>query len=98
MAPLRRLMVLARTEWRWLAIGGLAAFGAMVAQILLMTAAPYLISRATLVEGFAALSLAVTAVRAFALSRAVFRYVERYTTHLSALRVLTRIRVAVYRG
>jgi ATP-binding cassette subfamily C protein CydC len=96
--PLRRLIALARSERRWLVIGGLAAFGALAAQIGLMTTAPYLISRATLVVGFAALSLAVTAVRAFALSRAAFRYLERYTTHLSALRILTRIRVAVYQG
>jgi ATP-binding cassette subfamily C protein CydC len=96
--PLRRLLALARSERRWLVIGTLAAFAALAAQVLLMTAAPYLISRATLVQGFAALSLAVTAVRAFALSRAAFRYVERYTTHLSALRILSRIRVAVYRG
>src|SRR4029453_9207046 len=64
----------------------------------LMIAAPYLISRATLVTGFAALSVAVTAVRAFAIARIGLRYSERYVVHLAALRILTEIRVWLFRA
>lgn len=76
----------------------LSSFVALAANVALMTAAPYLISKAALVTGFAALALSVTAVRAFAISRAALRYVERYTLHLAALRILTHLRVAFYRA
>jgi ATP-binding cassette subfamily C protein CydC len=79
-------------------LAALASFGALAANIALMTAAPYLISRATLVTGFAALAVAVTAVRAFAIARAALRYSERYVVHLAALRVLTEIRVELFRA
>ena len=96
--PLRRLMRLATPVRGWVLLAALASFGALAANIALMTAAPYLISRATLVTGFAALALAVTAVRAFAIARAALRYSERYVVHLAALRVLTEIRVGLFRA
>ena len=98
MSPLRRLLGLAAPVRGWVVLAMLSSFAALGANIALMTAAPYLISRAALVTGFAALALAVTAVRAFAISRAAFRYVERYTLHLAALRILTHLRVAFYRA
>jgi len=79
-------------------LAALASFGALAANVALMTAAPYLISKATLVTGFAALAVAVTAVRAFAIARAALRYSERYVAHLAALRVLTQIRVWLFRS
>jgi ATP-binding cassette, subfamily C, bacterial CydC len=96
--PLRRLMRLATPVRGWVLLAALASFGALAANIALMTAAPYLISKATLVTGFAALALAVTAVRAFAIARAALRYSERYVVHLAALRVLTEIRVGLFRA
>ena len=96
--PLRRLTRLAAPVRGWVLLAALASFGALAANIALMTAAPYLISKATLVTGFAALAVAVTAVRAFAIARAALRYSERYVVHLAALRVLTEIRVWLYRA
>ena len=96
--PLRRLLRLAAPVRGWLLLALLASFGALAANIALMSAAPYLISRATLVSGFAALSVAVTAVRAFAIARVGLRYSERYFVHLAALRVLTEIRVWLFRA
>ncbi len=96
--PLRRLIRLATPVRGWVLLAALASFGALAANIALMTAAPYLISKATLVTGFAALALAVTAVRAFAIARAALRYSERYVVHLAALRVLTEIRVGLFRA
>jgi ATP-binding cassette subfamily C protein CydC len=96
--PLRRLIRLAIPVRGWVLLAAVASFGALAANIALMTAAPYLISKATLVTGFAALALAVTAVRAFAIARAALRYSERYVAHLAALRVLTEIRVGLFRA
>ena len=62
-SPLRRLLSLAAPVRGWVLLAALASFGALAANVALMTAAPYLISKATLVTGFAALAVAVTAVR-----------------------------------
>jgi ATP-binding cassette, subfamily C, bacterial CydC len=96
--PLRRLLSLAEPVRGWVLLAALASFGALAANVALMTAAPYLISKATLVTGFAALAVAVTAVRAFAIARAALRYSERYVAHLAALRILTQIRVWLFRA
>jgi thiol reductant ABC exporter CydC subunit len=96
--PLRRLFGLAAPVRSWVLVAGLASFAAFGANVALMATAPYLISQAALVSGFAALALTVTAVRGFAIARAALRYVERYTLHLAALKVLTQLRVAFYRG
>jgi ATP-binding cassette, subfamily C, bacterial CydC len=94
----RRLLALARPVRWWIVLAALASFAALAANVALMTAAPYLISRAALVTEFAALALAVTAVRLFAIARAALRYVERYAVHLAAFRVLTHLRVLFYRA
>src|SRR5262245_36491105 len=96
--PFRRLFALAAPVGWWIALAASASFAALAANVALMTAAPYLISRAALVTGFAALALAVTAVRLFAIARASLRYVERYAVHLAAFRVLTHLRVRFYRA
>ena len=98
MSPLRRLVALAVPVRGWILLAVLTSFAALTANVALMTAAPYLISKATVVTGFAALSLTVTAVRALAISRAALRYSERYTVHLAALRILTTLRVWLYRA
>ena len=95
---MRRLLALARPVRWWIVLAALSSFAALAANVALMTAAPYLISRAALVTEFAALALAVTAVRLFAIARAALRYVERYAAHLVAFRVLTHLRVSFYRG
>ena len=97
-SPLRRALALAAPVRRWVALATLTSFAALAANVALMTAAPYLISKATLVTGFAALALAVTAVRGFAIARAALRYSERYVVHLAALRILTQLRVRLYRA
>jgi thiol reductant ABC exporter CydC subunit len=95
---MRRLLALARPVRWWIVLAALSSFAALAANVALMTAAPYLISRAALVTEFAAVALAVTAVRLFAIARAALRYVERYSVHLAAFRVLTHLRVLFYRA
>jgi thiol reductant ABC exporter CydC subunit len=96
--PLRRVLALAKPTRGWIVLAAAASFGALAANIALMASAPYLLSKATLVTGFAALALAVTAVRAFALTRAALRYADRYLSHLVAFRVLTQLRVWLFRS
>jgi ATP-binding cassette, subfamily C, bacterial CydC len=97
-STLARALALARPAWAWLLLAAGANFGALAANIALMAVAPYLISRSALVTAFAAIAVAVTAVRAFAIARAVLRYLERYLTHLAALRVLAHLRVWLFRA
>jgi len=58
----------------------------------------WLISKAALHPSIAALSVAVVGVRAFGVSRATLRYLERLASHDVTLRVVARLRVGVYRA
>jgi len=98
MSPVARIVALAAPLRGWLALALAAGAAALAANVALMAVAPYLISRSALVTGFADIAVAVTAVRTFAVARASLRYAERYLTHLAALRILTRLRVRVYRA
>ena len=62
----------------------------------LMATAGYLISRAAEQPAILSLTVAIVAVRFFALARPIARYFERLASHDLALRVLGRIRVRVY--
>ena len=59
---------------------------------------PGSLSKAALHPSIAALSVAVVGVRAFGISRATLRYLERLVSHDVTLRLLARLRVAVYRA
>jgi len=72
-----------------------ATVGAGVA---LMGTSAWLLSRAALHPSIAALSVAVVGVRVFGVSRATLRYLERLVSHDVTLRLLARLRVAVYRA
>jgi ATP-binding cassette subfamily C protein CydC len=91
----RLLRLMAPFRW-WVALAVLLSFGTLGASVGLMAMSAYLISKAALVSGFADLSVLVTAVRAFAISRAALRFAERYVTHLATFRILTRLRVWFY--
>ena len=82
---------------RWsIAVGALLGFAAIGSNIALLATAAYLISKAALVTNVAEVALAITAVRVLAISRAVFRYLERYVTHAATLRILADLRVWFY--
>jgi thiol reductant ABC exporter CydC subunit len=70
---------------------------ASVAAIALTATSAWLISRASQRPPVLDLTVAVVAVQAFALSRSVFRYLERLVSHDAALRVLANMRVTAYR-
>ncbi|ATL65472.1 ATP-binding cassette domain-containing protein [Nocardia terpenica] len=84
---LSRWRVLVSVCWGTVALGsglGLAALAA------------WLIARAWQMPPVLDLSVAVVAVRALGISRGLFRYVERLTTHDVALRAMTAARTSVY--
>ena len=72
---------------------GAAALGSAVA---LTAVSAWLISRAAQHPNITAVALAVVAVRALGISRGVFRYLERLTSHDVALRGTVRLRERLY--
>jgi thiol reductant ABC exporter CydC subunit len=81
------------------------AAGAAVLQVLtlgagvgLLGTSAWLLSQAALHPSIAVLSVAVVGVRAFGVSRATLRYLERLASHDVTLRLLARLRVAIYRA
>jgi len=75
-----------------IALGVLASASA----IALLGTSAWLISRAAELPPVLTLSVAAVMVRAFALGRAIFRYLERIVGHDSAFRGLSRLRLRVY--
>ncbi|MET0843705.1 MAG: thiol reductant ABC exporter subunit CydC, partial [Mycetocola sp.] len=75
------------------------AFGILAAlsTVALLATSAYLITRAAEQPPILYLSMAVVGVRAFALGRAVFRYLERLASHDAAFRQLEVVRVDLLR-
>jgi ATP-binding cassette subfamily C protein CydC len=80
--------------WAWGVIFGILAALSTVA---LMATSAYLITRASEQPPILYLSMAVVGVRAFALGRAFFRYLERLASHDAAFRQLETVRVDLLR-
>ncbi|MCL4829976.1 MAG: thiol reductant ABC exporter subunit CydC [Caldilinea sp.] len=93
---LRRLLeLMAPFRW-WIVAGVLLSFATVGSSVGLMAVSAYLISKAAIALDVTQLSLAIAGVRLFALTRAAFRYGERYVTHLATFRILTSLRVWFY--
>lgn len=91
----RLVRLIAPFRW-WIALSLLLGFATIGAGVGLMAMSAYLISRAALAASVAELSLIITAVRFFAISRAALRYAERYVSHRTTFSILTRLRVWFY--
>ncbi|QKW40569.1 thiol reductant ABC exporter subunit CydC [Actinomadura sp. NAK00032] len=79
-----------------LVAAGLAGAAAELCGLGLIAAAAWLIARAAQRPELAALSLAIVAVRGFALAKGSLRYVERLAGHDAALRALAELRGRVF--
>ena len=75
----------------------LAGLGTAVSAIALLAASAWLITRAAEQPAVMYISAVVVAVRAFALGRGVFRYLERVTGHDAALGQLATVRAGLVR-
>ncbi|MDN4615219.1 thiol reductant ABC exporter subunit CydC [Leifsonia sp. F6_8S_P_1B] len=89
---LRQALPPARRLWGAIALGALSALSAVA----LLGVSAWLITRAAEQPPIMYLTAAVVGVRAFALGRAFFRYLERLAGHDAAFRQLPGIRTALY--
>ncbi len=96
MNPLIKLLRMLAPFRLWIVVAVLVGFGTIGSSVGLMAMSSYLISRAALVNDLVELSLAITAVRFFAITRAALRYTERYITHRTTFRILTYLRTWLY--
>lgn len=93
---LARLVALTRPFWRGMAISIVLSAITIGSSVALMGTSAWLISKAALQPSIAALGVAPTMVRAFGVSRAFFRYLERLVSHNVTFRLLARLRVWFY--
>ena len=94
--PLRRAISLLDIDRRRAA--GAVALGvlALGSAIALAAVSAWLIARASQMPPVLTLSMATVAVRAFGISRGVFRYLERLASHAVALRGMAALRTRMY--
>ncbi len=95
-APLRRTLAVARPAAGGLALATALGIGAVGAAVGLLATSAWLIARAAQHPSVQALGLAIVGVRAFGVSRGIFRYAERLVGHDAAFRVLADLRVSVW--
>ena len=95
-ATLRRLLVLAGMPRRRVALSVALGALAIAFGVGLLATSGYLLSRAAEHPPVLSLTVAIVAVRFFALARPLARYFDRLASHDLALRALARIRVRVY--
>lgn len=96
MSPVRALWKAMSAQRTELAIAAFVGFLASACAIALLGTSAWLISRAAEMPPVLTLSVAAVMVRAFALGRAVFRYLERLLGHDAAFRGLSQLRVSLY--
>ncbi|MFK4729206.1 thiol reductant ABC exporter subunit CydC [Agromyces mediolanus] len=92
----RRVLREAMPPFRRLLPSVLAGIASGASAVALLAASAWLITRAAEQPPILFLSLGIVGVRAFALSRAVFRYLERLAGHDAAFRQLAAVRAGVY--
>ncbi|TFD63858.1 thiol reductant ABC exporter subunit CydC [Cryobacterium sp. Hh38] len=93
----RDVLRLAQPRPRWFAPGLLAGVTSAVMAVALLACSAWLITRAAEMPSLAYLGMAVVGVRAFAIFRSVFRYLERLTSHDAAFRQLAELRLGIFR-
>jgi len=81
----------------WVALSILLSTATIASGIGLLGTSAYLIARASLQPSIAVLQVAIVGVRYFGISRGIFRYLERLTTHSVNFRLLAQLRVWLYR-
>ena len=98
MKSMRWLIRLMLPYWRRILLALILSTLTITSHIGLMATSAYLLARAALHPPVLDLMVTIVGVRFFGLSRAVFRYLERYVSHDVTFRVLSQIRVKFYQG
>lgn len=91
-----RLLQTIGSSWPIMVLAGIFGCLTIGSNIGLMATSAYLISSAALHPSIMELSVAIVGVRFFGISRAVFRYLERYISHDATFRLLETVRVWLY--
>jgi ATP-binding cassette, subfamily C, bacterial CydC len=95
--PLLRVLWLARPLRARLLLAAVTGAVSTACGVALLAVSGFILARASEHPGIVAISLAVVAVRALSIGRALSRYGERLAGHDVAFRVLADVRVAIYR-
>jgi len=82
----------------WIALAVFLGWAAIFSNVGLMSTSAYIISFAALQPSIALLQTAIVGVRFFGISRGVFRYLERLSSHRVTLDLLSKMRVWFYRA
>ncbi|MDV6263190.1 thiol reductant ABC exporter subunit CydC [Rhodococcoides yunnanense] len=96
MSDLRRALALLELSPRRVVVAVAAGVATLGSALALAALSAWLITRAWQMPPVLDLSVAVVAVRALGISRGVFRYLERLSTHDAALRGTTAARTGIY--
>nr|WP_314145723.1 ATP-binding cassette domain-containing protein [uncultured Rhodococcus sp.] len=96
MSDLRRALALFELSPRRVALAVAAGVATLGSALALAALSAWLITRAWQMPPVMDLTVAVVAVRALGISRGVFRYLERLTTHDASLRGTTAARTRIY--
>lgn len=96
MGELKRLYKIMAPAAGTMALAALLGILTVGANIGLLITSAYLISFAALHPPLSALAVSITGVRFFGISRAVFRYFERYVAHNATFQILYNLRVWFY--
>lgn len=98
LAVMRRLLGFLFPVKGWVALSVLLGALTVASGIGLLATSAWLISAAALQPSIAELSVAIVGVRFFGISRGVFRYLERLSSHNTTFRLLAQLRVWFYRS
>lgn len=98
MKTILRLLGFLRPFSGWVILSVVLGSAAIAAGIGLLGTSASLIARAALHPSIASLQVAIVGVRFFGLSRGVFRYLERLTSHSTNFRLLAGLRSWFYRS
>ena len=91
-----RLLGFLRGSWKEVTLATLIGSGTIASSVALIGTSSWLISAAALHPSIAELQVAIVGVRFFGISRGVFRYFERLTSHQVTFSLLARLRTWFY--
>lgn len=91
-----RLLLFLRPFTGWVMLSIILSTATIASGIGLLGTSADLIARAALQPSIATLQVAIVGVRFFGISRGIFRYLERLTSHSVNFRLLARLRIWLY--
>lgn len=97
-SALVRLLALVLPYWRGIGLAVLLGSLTVWSGIGLLGISAFIIAKAALHPSIADLQIAIVGVRLLGITRGVFRYLERYTSHRVTFRLLQRLHVWLYQA